>query len=149
MEPVGAIYGRLAEVLFSRDDADKVVENLSGGEGARLLFARIAAVKPTVLVLDEPTNHLDLEGIESLSEGLKAYDGTVLFVSHDRWFVDKLATRIIELREDGIEDFRGTYAEFLSRTEADDHLDRQAVVAAARGQKKGGSEKGGGRASRR
>jgi ATPase subunit of ABC transporter with duplicated ATPase domains len=149
MEPVGAIYGRLAEVLFSRDDADKVVENLSGGEGARLLFARIAAVKPTVLVLDEPTNHLDLEGIESLSEGLKAYDGTVIFVSHDRWFVDKLATRIIELREDGIEDFRGTYAEFLARTEADDHLDRQAVVAAARGQKKGGSQRGGGRSARR
>ena len=146
MEPVGAVYGRLAEVLFTRDDADKEVGHLSGGEGARLLFARLAAVKPTVLVLDEPTNHLDLEGIESLAEGLKAYDGTVLFVSHDRWFVDQLATRVIELREDGVEDFKGTYAEFLRRTEADDHLDREAVVAASR--KQGRKKKGKGRARR-
>ena len=141
-EPVGGIYGRLADVLFTRDDADKAVGHLSGGEAARLLFSRLAAVQPTVLVLDEPTNHLDLEGIEALAGGLKAYDGTVLFVSHDRWFVDHVATRIIELREDGIEDFHGTYAEFLRRTEGTDHLDQAAVVAAARGKKgkKGGAQ---------
>jgi ATPase subunit of ABC transporter with duplicated ATPase domains len=138
MEPIGAIFGKLAEVLFSREDADKEVGHLSGGEGARLLFARLAARKSTVLVLDEPTNHLDLEGIESLANGLEAYDGTVLFVSHDRWFVDKLATRVIEIKEDGIDDFSGTYAEFLARTAAADHLDQAAVVAAAsRNRKKG------------
>jgi ATPase subunit of ABC transporter with duplicated ATPase domains len=131
-DPIGAIYGRLAEVLFEREDTDKKVGHLSGGEGARLLFSRLAAKKPTVLVLDEPTNHLDLEGIQALTESLRAYDGTVLFVSHDRWFVDRLATRIIELKPDGVEDFRGTYAEYLQRTEADDHLDHESVVAGSR-----------------
>jgi ATPase subunit of ABC transporter with duplicated ATPase domains len=132
MDPVGAIYGRLAEVLFSRDDADKDIEHLSGGEAARLLFARIAATQPTVMVLDEPTNHLDLEGIASLAKGLQRYDGTLLFVSHDRWFVDAVATRIIEIKPDGIDDFRGTYAEWLQRAAEADHLDRSAVVQAER-----------------
>jgi len=127
-EGMGAVLARLGAVLFSKDDSDKAVENLSGGEGARLLFARLAAQKPTVLVLDEPTNHLDLEGIEALAESLKAYDGTLIFVSHDRWFVDALATRIIDIGPDGIDDYRGTYAEYLARTQADDHLDRAAVV---------------------
>jgi len=125
---MGGVLGRLGAMLFSRDDSDKAVENLSGGEGARLLFARIAAKKPTVLVLDEPTNHLDLEGIEALAEALKAYDGTLIFVSHDRWFVDALATRVIDIGPDGMHDHRGPYAEYLARTQADDHLDREEVV---------------------
>ena len=136
MDPVGAIYGRLAEVLFSRDDADKDIEHLSGGEAARLLFARIAAKQPTVMVLDEPTNHLDLEGIASLAKGLQRYDGTLLFVSHDRWFVDAVATRIIEVKPDGIDDFHGTYAEWLQRAAEADHLDRAAVVQAERDKKR-------------
>jgi ATPase subunit of ABC transporter with duplicated ATPase domains len=135
-EPVGAIYGRLADVLFEREDSEKKVEHLSGGEGARLLFAQLAARQPTVLVLDEPTNHLDIEGIEALAKGLEAYDGTILFVSHDRWFVNKLATRVIEIREDGVDDFKGSYKERMSRAEADDHLDREAVVEAAGGRRR-------------
>ena len=130
-EGMGAVLARLGAVLFTRDDADKPVGNLSGGEGARLLFARLSAQRPTVLVLDEPTNHLDLEGIEALAGALEAYDGTLIFVSHDRWFVDRLATRIVDIGPDGVDDYRGTYAEHLARS-GTDHLDREAVVADAR-----------------
>ncbi len=68
-----------------------------------------------MLVLDEPTNHLDLEAIDALVEGLKKYDGTLLFVSHDRWFVPQLATRILEITPAGLRDFPGTYDEYLER----------------------------------
>jgi ATPase subunit of ABC transporter with duplicated ATPase domains len=131
----GAVIGRLAMVLFNRDDCDKRVGNLSGGEGVRLLFARIAAVSPNVLVMDEPTNHLDIEGIEALAKALLAYDGTLILVSHDRWLVDKLATRVIEVRPDGIDDFRGSYKDFLVHADQD-HLDVAQVVAASRKQKR-------------
>ncbi|MEM6929547.1 MAG: ATP-binding cassette domain-containing protein, partial [Myxococcota bacterium] len=128
---MGEVMGRLGAVLFSRDDADKQVENLSGGEASRLLFARLAVARPNVLVLDEPTNHLDLEAIEALADALLAYDGTLVFVSHDRWFVDKLATRILELGPEGVTDYPGTYAEYLAH-QGTDHLDHDAVVASDR-----------------
>jgi len=95
------------------------------------VLARLGVVQPTVLMLDEPTNHLDLEGIESLVEGLRGYDGTIVFVSHDRWFVSELATRIFEITPQGITDFPGTYAEYLARL-GDDHLDVEAVLAKAK-----------------
>jgi ABC-type multidrug transport system ATPase subunit len=84
-----------------------------------------------VLVLDEPTNHLDIESIGALVEGLRAYEGTVLFVSHDRWFVSQLATRVIEVTAEGLRDFPGTYEEYLAR-QGDDHLDADAVSLRAR-----------------
>jgi ABC-type multidrug transport system ATPase subunit len=91
--------------------------------------------RPNVLVLDEPTNHLDLEAIEALVEGLRGYGGTLLFVSHDRWFVSQLATRIFEISPRGINDFPGTYEEYLERL-GDDHLDAEAVLRMRREQKK-------------
>jgi len=118
-------------VLFSGDDVKKPLGALSGGEAARLVFCRRSVEKPNVLVLDEPTNHLDLEAIEALVEGLKAFDGTLIFVSHDRWFVSQLATRIVEISEDGIEDFTGTYDEYLEYA-GDDHLDADSVVLKAK-----------------
>ena len=124
---MGGALARLGAVLFDRDDAEKAVGNLSGGEASRLLFAKLAVLEPSVLVLDEPTNHLDLEAIEALAKALKAYDGTLIFVSHDRWFVDQLATRIVELGPEGVTDYRGTYAEYLAR-QGTDHLDHEAVV---------------------
>ena len=84
-----------------------------------------------MLVLDEPTNHLDLEAIHALVEALSAFQGTVIFVSHDRWFVSQLATRIVELTPSGPRDFLGTYAEYLERC-GDDHLDGDAVAAKVR-----------------
>ncbi|PKN58232.1 MAG: ABC-F family ATPase [Deltaproteobacteria bacterium HGW-Deltaproteobacteria-14] len=131
-QPIGFVRGRLAEVLFGSDDVDKKLSNLSGGEAARLVFAGLGVDEPNVLVLDEPTNHLDLEGIEALAAALDAYDGTLIFVSHDRWFVSRIATRIIEISEQGVEDYRGTYDEFISKIAANDHLDRAAVVKEAK-----------------
>ena len=127
LEPLGAIVGRLAAALFDRDDCEKKVKNLSGGEAARLLFSRLAVLETTVLVLDEPTNHLDIESIGALSRALRKYEGTLIFVSHDRWLVDRLATRIIEIRPQGITDYPGGYSAF-SRRNADDHLDHDRVV---------------------
>jgi ATPase subunit of ABC transporter with duplicated ATPase domains len=122
---------QLGRVLFSGDDAAKKIGLLSGGEAARLIFALLIVQRPNVLVLDEPTNHLDLEAIHALVEALASYDGTVIFVSHDRWFVSKLATRIVELTPTGPRDFPGTYAEYLSRC-GDDHLDADSVVERAK-----------------
>ena len=127
--------GKLAEVLFGSDEVDKKIGQLSGGEATRLLFAHLGVLEPTVLVLDEPTNHLDLEGIEALAAGLCEYDGTLLFVSHDRWFVDKVATRILELTPEGVIDFRGSYTEHLARRQHD-HLDADAVIEKAREEKR-------------
>jgi ATPase subunit of ABC transporter with duplicated ATPase domains len=134
-EPIGFVRGNLGHVLFSGDDVKKAVGSLSGGESARLVFCKLSVTKPNVLVLDEPTNHLDLEAIEALVEGLKAFDGTVIFVSHDRWFVSQLATRILEIAPRGIQDFPGTYDEYLERL-GDDHLDTEAVLRMRREQRK-------------
>jgi energy-coupling factor transporter ATP-binding protein EcfA2 len=90
--------------------------------------------KPNVLVLDEPTNHLDLEAIHALVEGLKRFEGALLFVSHDRAFVSALATRILEVTEQGFRDFPGTYDEYLAK-QGDDHLDAEAVVLRAKKQR--------------
>ncbi len=126
-EPIGVVRGNLGHVLFSGDDVDKPVRSLSGGEAARLVFCRLTVTKPNVLVLDEPTNHLDIEAIEALVKALLAYDGTLIFVSHDRWFVSQLANRILEISPKGLQDFRGTYDEYLERL-GDDHLDAEAVL---------------------
>jgi ATPase subunit of ABC transporter with duplicated ATPase domains len=142
---IGYVHGKLAEVLFAKDDMGKRIEHLSGGEAARLLFAILGIRQSTVMVLDEPTNHLDIEGIHALATSLQAYEGTLLFVSHDRWFVDKVATRILEITPEGVNDFRGTYAEFLQRGEAD-HLDAAAVKEQARQDKR--SEKKGKKAKK-
>jgi energy-coupling factor transporter ATP-binding protein EcfA2 len=88
-------------------------------------------------MLDEPTNHLDLESIHALVAALKAYSGTVVFVSHDRWFVSELATRVVEVRASGLQDFAGTYAEYLAKL-GDDHLDGEAVALRAKAGKSAG-----------
>jgi ATPase subunit of ABC transporter with duplicated ATPase domains len=134
-EPIGFVRGNLGMVLFSGDDVKKPLGGLSGGEAARLVFCKLSVTKPNVLILDEPTNHLDLEAIEALVEGLREYDGTLIFVSHDRWFVQQLANRILEISPKGIQDFRGTYEEYLERL-GDDHLDADAVLRMRREQKK-------------
>ncbi len=127
-QPTGFVRGRLADVHFKKDDVDKKIKALSGGELTRMSFARLGVQKPTVLVLDEPSNHLDLEGIDSLAAGLNAYPNAILFVSHDRWLVSKVATRILSISADGVEDFSGTFEEFLARTQGQDHLDAAQVI---------------------
>ena len=129
------VRGQMARMLFSGDDGKKHLSALSGGEAARLVFCRLAIARPNVLVLDEPTNHLDLESIEALVTGLKSYPGTLFIVSHDRWFISQLATRIVEIRPGEIRDFRGTYEEYVHFC-GDDHLDADQVILRARRAKK-------------
>ncbi len=109
-QAVRSVLGRL---LFSGDEVKKSVKVISGGEQGRMLFGKFILQKPNVLLMDEPTNHLDMESIESLNSALEKYTGTLIFVSHDREFVSSLATRIIEMRPEGITDFKGEYEEYL------------------------------------
>ncbi len=131
---LGYVRGKMGLVLFSGDDGKKRLEALSGGEAARLVFARLMLERPNVLILDEPTNHLDLESIEALVEGLRSFEGTLILVSHDRWFVGELANRVVEIRADGIRDFRGSYREYVQAC-GDDHLDADEVVLKAKREK--------------
>ncbi len=107
------VRGFLGRMLFGQDDIKKSVKVISGGEQGRMLLGKIMMHKPNILLMDEPTNHMDMESIEALNLALENYKGTLFFVSHDRVFVDSLATRILEIRDGKINDFRGTYAEFL------------------------------------
>ncbi|OUR64071.1 ABC-F family ATPase [Methylophaga sp. 42_25_T18] len=107
------IRGTLGRLLFSGHLIEKKAKVLSGGEKGRMMFGKLILQKPNILVMDEPTNHMDMESIESLNMALSQYEGTLLFVSHDREFVSSLATRIFDMTDDGIVDFDGTYEEYL------------------------------------
>jgi ATPase subunit of ABC transporter with duplicated ATPase domains len=107
---VRATLGRL---LFSSDDFKKKVKVCSGGEKNRLLFGKLMMMDTNVLLMDEPTNHLDMESIEALNLALEHYEGTLIFVSHDREFVSSLATRILEIKNHSLIDFHGNYEEYL------------------------------------
>lgn len=108
-----AIRGILGRLLFSQDDIAKPTRVLSGGEKGRMLFGKLMLQRPNILVMDEPTNHLDMESIESLNMALEMYKGTLIFVSHDREFVSSLATRIVEMTDNGVRNFAGTYEDYL------------------------------------
>jgi len=110
-----AIRGILGRLLFSQDDIKKKVKVLSGGEKGRMLFGKLMLQRPNILIMDEPTNHLDMESIESLNMALELYKGTLLFVSHDREFVSSLATRIIEITENDVRNFVGSYDDYLAQ----------------------------------
>lgn len=108
------IRGILGRLLFSRDDINKSVKVLSGGEKGRMLYGKLMLQQPNILFMDEPTNHMDMESIESLNMALELYQGTLVFISHDREFVSSLANRIIDMSEQGLIDFHGNYEEHLS-----------------------------------
>jgi ATPase subunit of ABC transporter with duplicated ATPase domains len=110
------LRGLLGQMLFSGDDALKRTDALSGGEAARIIFCRLMLQKPNFLVLDEPTNHLDLESINALNIALQRYSGTLLLVTHDYDVIDEVATRIWHFENGKIEDFKGTYSQFLSES---------------------------------
>jgi ATPase subunit of ABC transporter with duplicated ATPase domains len=100
-QKIRSILGRL---LFSKDDINKSINILSGGEKRRMLFGKIILQNPNIIIMDEPTNHLDMESIESLNSALSQYEGTLIFSSHDREFISSLATRIFELKSDKMSD---------------------------------------------
>lgn len=109
------VRGMLGRLLFSGDEIGKDVTVLSGGEKARMFFGKLMLEKHNVLLLDEPTDHMDMEGIESLQLALEKFSGTLLFVSHDREFVSALASRIIEIKNGKIVDFKGSYDDYLTK----------------------------------
>ncbi len=111
------IRDTLALFLFRGDDIEKEVRVLSGGERARLTFAKLILSKMNLLILDEPTNHLDIESREALENALEEFDGTIIAVSHDRYFIRRLATRFIDLGSGGA-DFRGSWDEYMARRAA-------------------------------
>jgi len=113
-----ALYSALGRMLFDKHDFEKPVSALSGGELARLKFAQIILVKPNILILDEPTNHLDLESCDALAKASHDYPGTIIAVSHDRYFVQQFAKRIVTLHERGMDDFVGTYQEYEETRES-------------------------------
>ena len=110
------VKGMLGRLLFGSDDFNKKVKVCSGGEKNRLLFGKLMLQDINVLVMDEPTNHLDMESIEALNNALYKFDGTVIFVSHDREFVSSLATQVIEIKGQQLNHFDGTYEEFLAHS---------------------------------
>ena len=107
----------LGTFLFTGEDVDKKIKMLSGGEKSRLKLCEIFKKEPNLLMLDEPTNHMDIIGKESLENILKEYEGTLIFVSHDRYFVKKLANKILEFTKNGVIFFDGTYEEYLEYKE--------------------------------
>lgn len=108
----------LGAFLFSGDSVEKQVKVLSGGEKARLVLATILSNPGNVLLLDEPTNHLDIQSVEMLSSAMAEFKGTILFVSHDEYFISKIATRIIEVRPGKVRDFPGTLDDYRVYVEA-------------------------------
>ncbi len=109
-----AIRGVLGRMLFSQDDIKKSVSTLSGGEKGRMIFGKLMQLRPNILLMDEPTNHMDMESIEALNLALEHYEGTLIFVSHDREFVSSLATKVLDLKPEGIIHFEGRYEDYLA-----------------------------------
>ena len=119
------IRNRLGAFLFSGDDVKKSVAMLSGGEKARLLLAKLSMENNNFLILDEPTNHLDIDSKEVLENALIDFDGTLLFVSHDRYFINRLATKVLEISETGSTLYLGDYDYYLEKKAELEELERQ------------------------
>ena len=113
---VGAIRGILGAFLFSGDDADKRISSLSGGEKSRVMLACMLAVPVNFLVLDEPTNHLDIASREVLLDALTRFEGTLMIVSHDRYFLRHLANRVFEIDHGRLNAYEGNYQYYLDKT---------------------------------
>ena len=122
----------LGNFLFSGDDVLKIVSTLSGGEKARLALAKLMLEKANVLILDEPTNHLDLDSKEVLENALIDYPGTILFVSHDRYFINRIATKVLELSREGSSEFLGDYDYYLEKKLEQEELEALALAESSK-----------------
>ncbi|MFY7803387.1 MAG: ABC-F family ATP-binding cassette domain-containing protein [Limnoraphis robusta] len=132
-EEVRTLLGRF---LFSGETVAKKVCALSGGEKARLALAKMLLQPVNLLILDEPTNHLDIPAKEMLEEALQSYDGTVIIVSHDRYFISKAANKIVEIREGEFRTYLGDYHYYLDKIEEEKEQERLAKIAAEKAAKK-------------
>lgn len=124
--PEKDIRSILGSFLFSGDDVEKSVTSLSGGEKARLALAKLAMNQNNFLILDEPTNHLDIDSKEVLENALIDFDGTLLFVSHDRYFINRIASKVIELSPEGSNEYLGDYDYYLEKKAEQEELQRLA-----------------------
>ncbi len=115
LKPEKEVRTVLGNFLFSGDDVLKIVSTLSGGEKARLALAKLMMEKANLLILDEPTNHLDLDSKEVLENALIDYPGTILFVSHDRYFINRIVTKVLELGKDGAVEYLGDYDYYVEK----------------------------------
>lgn len=114
-QDIKEVRGILGKMLFKKDDINKSVKALSGGEKGRMLFGKLMLQENNVLLMDEPTNHLDMESIEGLNLALANYEGTLIFVSHDREFLSSLATKMISIKDGELDYYQGGYEEFVSQ----------------------------------
>ncbi|MDB7621510.1 ABC-F family ATP-binding cassette domain-containing protein [Enterococcus faecium] len=120
--PEKDIRSVLGAFLFSGEDVEKPIPLLSGGEKARVALAKLAMNKENFLILDEPTNHLDIDNKEVLENALIDYDGTLLFVSHDRYFINRIATKVVELSENGSKVYLGDYDYYLEKKQEEEEI---------------------------
>lgn len=127
--PEKDIRSILGSFLFTGDDVEKGVSSLSGGEKARLALAKLSLHRDNFLVLDEPTNHLDIDSKEVLENALIDFDGTLLFVSHDRYFINRLATAVVELSEEGSTLYLGDYDYYIEKKAQQEELQQLAEAA--------------------
>jgi ATP-binding cassette subfamily F protein 3 len=145
MEPVQA-RTHLGKFLFTGDDVFRQAKLLSGGEKNKLVLAQLTFLRPNLLILDEPTNHLDLDSREALAQMLREYDGTLLLISHDRYLLDQVTNRTLEIKDGQVTLFEGTYGEYRVQL-ATGRLRDGVVMTAANGHDRNGEKKGEERAS--
>ncbi len=142
-----AVRSALGSFLFSGEDVMKKMGQLSGGEKVRLALCKLFQTRPNLLILDEPTNHMDMAGKEALEKMLVSYGGTVLFVSHDRYFINQTATGILEFGAEGVRQFSMCYEEYLAKRGTQAGADRTAGPASGTGARTAGPTSGTGRAA--
>ena len=132
-----AVRSLLGGFLFSGDDVFKTTEQLSGGEQSRVRLLKLILRSPNVLILDEPTNHLDIASREALEEALRQFPGTIIAVSHDRYFIDRMADRLLVMRPEGCKVYNGNYSIYIEQVEAE----RAAAEAAVKTERRKQSSK--------
>lgn len=126
------LRGVLASFLFTGDDVFKSIDKLSGGEKCRINLLKLMLSKSNLLLLDEPTNHLDIMSREALEDALLNYDGTVVVISHDRYFLNKVVNRILELNEDGVVEFLGNYSYYQEKKENPNRFESYEELASGK-----------------
>lgn len=139
------VRSALGSFLFSGEEVEKKMGQLSGGEKVRLALCKMMQTKPNLLILDEPTNHMDILGKQALEQMLQTFEGTVLFVSHDRYFVKEVATEILEFGKESVTQYRCGYEEYLEEKQKRENAgkaDRGAATAATSGSNKNSGENG-------